>query len=267
MRPTLTRAWAELLASATILTAAGSKGRDSVDLRRRAHRGVVALDVYGTLVDPAGIALRLARSFGTRAPAAAQLWREKQLEFTFRRALMRRYADFDACTLQALRYVSASLSVTVDEAEERGLLDAYLHLPAFADVDDGLARLKRAGYRLVALTNGTERSARAVLENAGVSGYLEAILSAEPIATFKPDPAVYALLETVTGARDGAAWLVSGNPFDVIGAKASGLKAAWLRRDLQRIFDPWEFAPDVVVQNLGELCERLAPAECGAQPQ
>jgi 2-haloacid dehalogenase len=227
--------------------------------------GVVALDVYGTLVDPGGIALRLGRTFGTRAQSAAQLWREKQLEFTFRRALMRKYVDFDTCTLQALRFVSASLTVTLDEAEERALLDAYLHLPAFADVRDGLTRLQRAGYRLVALTNGTERSARMVLQNAGLSEYLEAILSADRIATFKPDPAVYALLETLNGKQ--RAWLVSGNPFDVIGAKAAGLRVAWLRRDPQRIFDPWEFSPDVVVGNLEELCEKLQHMEGGNQPQ
>jgi 2-haloacid dehalogenase len=225
----------------------------------RGPRGVVALDVYGTLVDPAGIALRLGTSFGTRAGAAAQLWREKQLEFTFRRALMRKYVDFDVCTLQALRYVGASLGVSLDVSEERALLDAYLHLPAFGDVSSGLAMLKRSGYRLVALTNGTERSARSVLENAGLSVYLEAVLSVEPIRTFKPDPAVYALLERFTTQGADPAWLVSGNSFDVIGAKAAGLCAAWLRRDPQRVFDPWEFAPDVVVGNLEELCQKLPP--------
>jgi len=219
----------------------------------------VALDVYGTLVDPAGMALRLGASFGARAQVAAQLWREKQLEYTFRRALMRKYADFDVCTLQALRYVSASLSVTLDEAEEHALLEAYLHLPAFTDVRDGLAMLRRAGYRLVALTNGTLHSARSVLQNAGISEFLEDVLSVEPIATFKPDPAVYALLEKLSAVRAEPAWLVSGNPFDVIGAKAAGLRAAWLRRDPQRVFDPWEFSPDVVVGNLEELCQKLLP--------
>ena len=220
----------------------------------------MALDVYGTLVDPAGMALRLGASFGARAPVAAQLWREKQLEYTFRRALMRKYADFDVCTLQALRYVSASLGVTLDEAEEHALLEAYLHLPAFTDVRDGLAMLRRAGYRLVALTNGTLHSARSVLQNAGISEFLEDVLSVEPIATFKPDPAVYALLEKLSAGRAEPAWLVSGNPFDVIGAKAAGLRAAWLRRDPQRIFDPWEFSPDLVVRNLEELCQKLPPS-------
>jgi len=229
-------------------------------LKEGVRRGVVALDVYGTLVDPAGMALRLGASFGARAPVAAQLWREKQLEYTFRRALMRKYADFDVCTLQALRYVSASLSVTLDEAEEHALLEAYLHLPAFTDVRDGLAMLRRAGYRLVALTNGTLHSARSVLQNAGISEFLEDVLSVEPIATFKPDPAVYALLEKLSAVRAEPAWLVSGNPFDVIGAKAAGLRAAWLRRDPQRIFDPWEFSPDLVVRNLEELCQKLPPS-------
>jgi 2-haloacid dehalogenase len=203
------------------------------------------------------MALRLAATFGTRAQEAAQLWREKQLEYTFRRALMRKYADFDVCTRQALRYVSASLGVALDAAAEQALLEAYLHLPAFADAGPGLAQLKRAGHRLVALTNGTERSAGGVLENAGLSDYLEAVLSVEPLETFKPDPAVYGLVGKLTTGNAAPAWLVSGNPFDVIGAKACGLKVAWLRRDPQKAFDPWEVSPDVVVGNLEELCEKL----------
>ena len=234
--------------------------------QRGAERyGVIALDVYGTLVDPSGIARELAETFGPRAPAAAQLWREKQLEYTFRRALMRSYTDFDTCTLQALRYVSCSFDVALSEADERALLDAYLHLPAFPDVRSGLAKLRGAGYRLVALTNGTERSVRALLENAAIGEYLEAVLSVERVRTFKPDPAVYALLDTVRHAGDAPPWLVSGNPFDVIGAKAGGMKAAWLRRDPRRMFDPWEFSADIVVRDLEELCESLQ-LEGGSSP-
>ena len=170
---------------------------------------------------------------------------------------MHSYVDFDTCTLEALRYVRASFGVALSEADERALLDAYLHLPAFPDVRSGLAKLQRAGYRLVALTNGTERSVRALLENAALSEYLEAILSVERVRSFKPDPAVYALLDTVRGARDAPPWLVSGNPFDVIGAKRCGMKAAWLRRDPQRMFDPWEFSADIVAQDLEELCDSL----------
>jgi 2-haloacid dehalogenase len=170
---------------------------------------------------------------------------------------MRQYADFDACTAQALRYVGAQLGTPLDEAAERALLQAYLRLPTFPDVRPGLENLRRAGHRLVALTNGTERSVRGLLENAGIDGYFEAILSADRIETFKPDPAVYALLKEVTDAYPAKACLVSGNPFDVMGAKACGLTTAWLRRDPERIFDPWEFSPDVVIPTLEALCDAL----------
>ena len=100
------------------------------------------------------MALQLGKAFGAQAQAAAQLWREKQLEYTFRRALMRRYVDFDACTVQALRYVGAALGASLDEAEERDLLESYLHLPPFPDVRAGLARLARA-ERSVPLVSAT----------------------------------------------------------------------------------------------------------------
>jgi 2-haloacid dehalogenase len=185
------------------------------------------------------------------------LWREKQLEYTFRRALMRQYVDFDACTAQALRFVSAQLGAPLEKDDERSLLDSYLHLPAFSDVKSGLDRLRDAGHRLVALTNGVERSVRSLLEHAGIDGYFETVLSADQIATFKPDPAVYALLKRVTDVYPSETWLVSGNPFDVIGAKACGLKVAWLWRDPAKVFDPWGFMPDLVVRSLDELSGAL----------
>ena len=212
-----------------------------------------ALDIYGTVIDPGGIVLELGKVFGGQAAAGARLWREKQLEFTFRRALMRRYADFDVCTAQALTYVGGQLGVDIDDAHRRALLASYLRLPAFPDVEPGLKSLRAAGHRIVALTNGTEKSVAALLRHAGISEYFELILSADSIRTFKPDPAVYGLVQG-TGVTDpGRVWLVSGNPFDVIGAKACGLKTAWVRRDPARIFDPWEFSPDIIVASLQEL--------------
>ena len=166
---------------------------------------------------------------------------------------MRRYVDFDTCTLQALKCVSAQLGVPLEASDERSLLLAYLSLPVFPDVGPGLDGLRSSGHRLVALTNGTERSVRALLEKARVDAYFEAILSVERVSTFKPDPAVYALLSEIAGERNRQALLVSANPFDVIGAKAYGLRAAWLRRDPRRIFDPWEYSPDLIVATLEEL--------------
>ena len=142
----------------------------------------------------------------------------------------------------------------------RALLEAYLRLPAYPDAEPALRRLKSAGCRIVALTNGTEKSVRTLLEHAGIDGFFETILSVDSIRTFKPDPAVYDLVKRA-GASGEKAWLVSGNPFDVIGAKAHGLKAAWVRRDPRRIFDPWEFGPDVVIGNLEELHRAMLPQQ------
>lgn len=212
------------------------------------------------MVDPGGIVGALGETFGAQAALAARLWRDKQLEFTFRRALMRRYVDFDRCTAQALSHMSGELGVELTEERTRALLEAYLRLPAYPDAEPALKRLKSAGCRIVALTNGTEKSVRTLLKHAGIDGFFETILSADSIRTFKPDPAVYDLVRRA-GASGEKAWLVSGNPFDVIGAKAHGLKAAWVRRDPRRIFDPWEFVPDVVIGNLEELHRAMLPQQ------
>jgi 2-haloacid dehalogenase len=213
----------------------------------------VAFDIYGTVVDTAGIADALTPLFGVQAKTATHLWREKQLEFTFRRGLMHRYLDFDTCTRQALRLVSAQLGAPLEARTEQALLERYLRLPAFADVKPTLETLQAAGTRILALTNGTARSVRSLLGHAGLGDHFERILSADEVQTFKPDPAVYELLKRAAHPDTQHVWLVSANPFDVIGAKACGLRAAWLRRDAARVFDPWEFSPDVELRTLAEL--------------
>ena len=220
---------------------------------------LLAFDIYGTVIDPGAIAVELAGLVGDRAQLAAQLWRAKQLEFTFRRALMRRYQDFEVCTAQALEFVSAHLGVTLDQRGKAALLRAYERLPAFPEVKHSLEALHADGYRILALTNGTPSSVRGLLDQAGIAAYFEAVLSADTVATFKPDPAVYELARRAAGASEPEVCLVSGNPFDVIGAKAAGLKAAWVRRGSREVFDPWEYAPDITVSDLSELCAALAP--------
>jgi 2-haloacid dehalogenase len=170
---------------------------------------------------------------------------------------MDRYVDFDTVTTQALRYVATRLGVELDAQAEQALLTAYLQLPAFPDVVPGLDMLKSSGRTLVALSNGTERSLARLLENARIAGYFESILSVERVRTFKPAPSVYALLRDASGRYPQQSWLVSGNPFDVIGAKAQGFGAAWLRRDPGSVFDPWEFSADIVAGTLPELCREL----------
>src|SRR5215472_7787018 len=95
---------------------------------------VLALDVYGTLIDPFSMENHLRAHFGEKAREATELWRAKQLEYSFRRALMKKYASFDVCTTQALRLVAAQFGIPLSaEAEER-LLSRYKHLPAYPEV-------------------------------------------------------------------------------------------------------------------------------------
>ena len=214
---------------------------------------VLAFDVYGTLIDPFHMEEHLRPTFGEKAREASELWRGKQLEYSFRRALMKKYAPFDVCTAQALRFVSAQLGIALSEEARAQLMSKYLQLPAFPDVTNALNELAAQGFAISACSNGTENAVRTLLDHAGILSCVNKIVSVDPLRTFKPDPAVYEYLVAELHARRDQVWLISSNPFDVIGAKACGLRAAWVQRDPKRVFDPWEFEPDLVVHGLAEL--------------
>ena len=218
---------------------------------------VLAFDVYGTLIDPFHMEEHLRAAFGERAKEASELWRSKQLEYTFRRALMKKYRDFDECTAQALRFVSAQLGVKLSEEAQKKLLGKYLQLPAYPDVAAALHEVAAQGSTIAACSNGAQGAVRELLDHAGVLARFSKIVSVDPIRTFKPDPAVYEYLAAKLHVQKKKIWLISSNPFDVIGAKACGLRTVWVRRDPKRIFDPWEFEPDVVVQGLSDLPGKL----------
>lgn len=218
---------------------------------------VLGFDVYGTLVDPFGIERQLVDLFGDLGKAICALWRQKQLEYSFRRGLMRCYEDFDACTRRALEFAAKAYNVELSDTAQQEFLTDYLKLPAFPDALPALETLKASGCRLLAFSNGVENSLRTLLGNAGVLSCFEAVVSVDDVKTFKPNPDVYAYLVSRGGRSREETWLVSANPFDVIGAKAAYLRAAWVRRNSGALFDPWEFEPDVVVGNLMELTTGL----------
>ncbi len=227
----------------------------------------IAFDVYGTLVDPLGMAAHLTPVVGgERATEAAALWRWTQIEYALRRGLMGpdRYVDFDVCTAQALVWTLRAFGVDpdADPAVAAALLAAYRALPAFPDALPGLDRLRAAGHTLLAFSNGTEASLHALLGQAGLRPLLDGIVSVDPLRTFKPDPAVYRHLVEQGSGAPATTWLVTANAWDAIGAKAAGLRVAWLRRDPAAHFDPWEvdLGPDVVItrlEEIGPLLERI----------
>jgi len=218
---------------------------------------VLAFDVYGTLIDPFHMEEHLRPAFGEKTKEASELWRGKQIEYSFRRALMKKYRNFDACTSQALRFVCTQLGISLSEEAREKLMSKYLELPAYPDVTGALDELAAQGFTIAACSNGTEDAVRGLLDHAAVLPHFSKIVSVDPIRTFKPDPAVYERLVAEVRTRRDLVWLISSNPFDVIGAKACGLRTAWVQRDPKRVFDPWEFEPDLVVHTLNELADQL----------
>ena len=217
----------------------------------------LAFDVYGTLIDTAGVVTRLSNLVGERAGAFSQLWRDKQLEYSFRRGLMRQYQNFAVCTKNALDYTCRRFEVDFSEADKEQLMSTYRVLPPFPDVESSLSKLKTASYRMFAFSNGRADDVKNLLRNAKIENYFEDVVSVDEIKTFKPDPAVYELFLKRSGSAGQRAWLISGNPFDVIGALAVGMRAAWLRRSSQSFFDPWEFNPTVEITSLTELHDSI----------
>ena len=216
----------------------------------------LAFDVYGTLVDPMGMAELLRPEAGEEASALAALWREKQLEFSFRKGLMRVYEDFGVCTRQALRYACAVHGVALSTTREDELMTAYLSLPAF---DDALPALKslNGNYPLYAFSNGSYPALEKVLGHNDLLGQLDGLVSVDDIKSFKPDPAVYTHARRMTGAWDQPLCLVSSNAWDVIGARAASRFTQIARNPAARVFEDWGIEPSAVVTDLSELSQAL----------
>ncbi len=213
----------------------------------------LAFDVYGTLIDTHGVVIRLQEFVGDHAGEFSQIWRDKQLEYSFRRGLMRRYETFGVCTSQALDYTSDYLGVGLTPDQKTALMAEYRGLPAFDDVKEPLDGLKADGHSLYAFSNGTADAVEGLLTTAGILHLFDGIVSVDDRQTFKPNPDVYQYLLTKTGASADHTWLISSNPFDVIGATSYGLNSAWVKRSNKAIFDPWGIDPTVTIATLGEL--------------
>ena len=219
----------------------------------------IGFDVYGTLVDPLGMDGPLREHVGDLAERFAATWRERQIDWTFRRTLMGRYVDFDQVTRDAFRITSATLGMDLRTAEA-GLLDTYRRLPAFADAAEGLVRLAETGHRLVAFSNGVGATLRGLLTHARLMPPLAEVVSVDEVRTYKPSPVVYQHLVARGGQDAGETWLVSANAWDVLGAKSAGLRAAWVRRSARAHWDGAGIGePDVIVASLAELPGRIPP--------
>lgn len=223
----------------------------------------LAFDVYGTLIDTHGVVAKLQELVGNKAEEFSRIWREKQIEYSFRRGLMQNYETFAVCTSDALDYTCLYLAEPLTTEQKDELLGIYRVLPVFNDVKKGLIRLKAANHRLFAFSNGSQDALEMLLTTAGIRDLFLGVVSASDIKSFKPNPAVYGYFLRQSGATGSSAWLISSNPFlatqawRVIGARSAGMKAAWVKRSQEAIFDPWGIEPTLTVESLADLAERI----------
>ena len=189
----------------------------------------VVFDAYGTLYDIQSVAAVTEQAFPGYGEIVTQVWRIKQLEYTWLRSLMRRYQDFSVITRDSLAY---TLRVLGPETRRRRvferIMDKYLHLDLYPDALAALAAMR--GRKLAILSNGSTGMLNALVANSGLDRVLDATISIDSKKIFKPAPDAYSLIESVLGVPPAEVLFVSSNPWDACGAKAFGLNVAWIER-------------------------------------
>lgn len=215
-------------------------------------------DAYGTLFDFASAATGCADILGAKAAPLAALWRDKQLQYAWLRALQGRYAPFWQVTGEALDYALETLDLPQDGDLRTRLLELYRVLSTFPEVPEVLRRLRGAGFVTAILSNGSPDMLDSAVESAGLAGHLDAVLSVDEVRTFKPDPRVYQLAVDRLGLPAEAIAFQSSNAWDAHAAAAFGMRVVWCNRYGQRR-ERLPGTPVREVRSLAELPALLAP--------
>lgn len=188
----------------------------------------VVFDAYGTLYDVQSVAEITEEAFPGYGELITQIWRIKQLEYSWLRSLMQRYRDFSVITRESLAYTLRILGLQYDDAIFERIMEKYLHLDLYPDALAALAALK--DRKLAILSNGSPGMLNALVANSGLDRMLDATISVDAKKVFKPSPDAYSLIETTLGVKPADVLFVSSNPWDACGAKAFGLNVAWIER-------------------------------------
>lgn len=193
------------------------------------HIDACVFDAYGTLFDVGSVARGAQDALGERWQALSDLWRTKQLQYTWLRGLGGHHADFWQVTGDALDYAMASLRIE-DTGLRARLMNLYLSISAYPEVPAMLAALKARGTKLAILSNGTPAMLAAAAANAGIAEYFDAVLSVEEVGVYKPHPSVYALATLRLNIPKPNICFLSSNSWDAWSAKAFGYRVLWCNR-------------------------------------
>jgi 2-haloacid dehalogenase len=214
----------------------------------------LVFDAYGTLFDVQSVATLVERLFSGQGAALAQLWRSKQLEYTWLQSLMlsptQRREDFAAITAHALDYAAEALHLPLTAPARHRLLDAYLDLSPYPDVAPVLVAL--APLPRLVLSNGTREMLELLAATTGLAPHLDAILSVDAADIYKPSPRVYKLAVDYLKLPPARIGFVSSNGWDAVGAKAFGLSVIWVNRTGAPV-ERHGPKPDAIISSLAEL--------------
>jgi 2-haloacid dehalogenase len=226
----------------------------------------LVFDAYGTLYDVQSVLAKAEALCPGKGEVITQIWRLKQLEYTWLRSLMQDYEDFWGVTGAALDFALQAAGVEPDDAIREPLMENYLHLDPYPGTQEALGAL--AGHKLVILSNGSPRMLQELVRNSGLDRWIEPAISVDSVRAYKPHPSCYALVEPALGVPKEEVLFVSSNGFDVAGAKAFGFKVAWIHRSgggapatmfvmLRGRAEELGHAPDHTVSALTDLPELL----------
>jgi 2-haloacid dehalogenase len=225
------------------------------------HIRACVFDAYGTLFDVHSAVGKHRSRLGEHAEQVSQLWRTKQLEYTWLRSLMGQYRDFWQVTQDALDFAFATYGLT-DQALRLDLMQAYLQLDCYPEVTATLQQLKERGYRTAILSNGSPTMLNTAIDHAGISHLIDVTLSVESVGIYKPSPRVYQLAVEQLAVAAHEISFQSANAWDAAGAASAGLRVVWINRFNQQ----WErlgTVPDAELPSLRALPAILA-GEAGA---
>ena len=210
-------------------------------------------DAYGTLFDFHAAVSRHHAAAGPDAALFSELWRQKQIEYTWTHTLAGRYVEFWTLTQRALDYCFERFP-SVDRRLRAQLLDAYLKLDAYPDALKVLRALKARGEHTAILTNGSPAMVGAAVEAAGLKAELDAVLSVDTVKMFKPRPEVYRLVTDHFKCRPADVTFVSSNRWDVMAGTSVGFRALWINRS--KLPDEYkDFPPRETLSDLGGLAK------------
>jgi len=191
----------------------------------------LVFDAYGTLYDVHSVYAKTEELCPGKGDLITQIWRLKQLEYTWLQTSLQEYRDFTFLTRASLEFALRAVGIEPSNDVAKPLFDRYLELDPYPEAKDALGKLQsRGGYKLAILSNGSTAMLSALVKNSGLDAYLDATISVDGARKFKPHPDCYALVGKVLGLNNDDVLFVSSNSFDVAGAKHFGFKVAWIRR-------------------------------------